>query len=214
MVENSLRRLAERDGRTRASSSTVLEACAEVGRPILFGVGIIIVVYLPILTLQGVEGKMFTPDGAHGGVRAGRLAAPDLHRSRPCCCRSSCAEDQRAGGLPDAMAQARLRAGAGLDACAAGCRCWSRPRLRWSCGRARRVPFLGSEFIPRLDEGALALQVLRLPSVSLEESVQQATHGGAAAPRGFPGRDRDVVSKTGRPRSPPTRWASTSATSS
>ena len=60
MVENALRRLAERRPRTERAA-TVLEACAEVARPILFGVGIIIVVYLPILTLQGVEGKLFTP---------------------------------------------------------------------------------------------------------------------------------------------------------
>jgi cobalt-zinc-cadmium resistance protein CzcA len=60
MVENTLRRLAVRT-RTEGFVHTILEACTEVGRPILFGVGIIIVVYLPILTLQGIEGKLFTP---------------------------------------------------------------------------------------------------------------------------------------------------------
>ena len=61
MVENTLRRLAERREREAVIVQTVLDACAEVARPILFGVGIIIVVYLPILTLQGIEGKLFTP---------------------------------------------------------------------------------------------------------------------------------------------------------
>jgi Cu/Ag efflux pump CusA len=39
----------------------IVEACVEVGRPIIFGVGIIMIVYLPILTLEGVEGKLFRP---------------------------------------------------------------------------------------------------------------------------------------------------------
>ena len=61
MVENTLRRLAERGQSSGRLLHTIVEACAEVGRPIIFGVGIIIVVYLPILTLQGVEGKLFIP---------------------------------------------------------------------------------------------------------------------------------------------------------
>jgi cobalt-zinc-cadmium resistance protein CzcA len=69
MIENTIRHLAER---RRATDSTprlsevntrlmILEAGREVLRPIVFAVGIIIIVYLPILTLQGIEGKMFRP---------------------------------------------------------------------------------------------------------------------------------------------------------
>jgi cobalt-zinc-cadmium resistance protein CzcA len=61
------------------------------------------------------------------------------------------------------------------------------------------IPFLGSEFIPRLDEGALAIQVLRLPSVSLEESIRQSTLMEARLRQSFPDEIRDIVSKTGRP---------------
>jgi cobalt-zinc-cadmium resistance protein CzcA len=63
VVENTLRRLAERR-REVGVIQTVLEATVDVARPIAFGVGIIIAVYLPILTLQGVEGKLFTPMAA------------------------------------------------------------------------------------------------------------------------------------------------------
>ena len=56
MVENSMRHLGHRK-EGQSFMHAVLESCAEVARPILFGVGIIIVVYLPILTLEGVEGK-------------------------------------------------------------------------------------------------------------------------------------------------------------
>ena len=87
------------------------------------------------------------------------------------------------------------------------------PALEWTIARGRRVliaaagivavtlatvPFLGSEFIPRLDEGSLALQVLRLPSVSLEESVRQTTSIEQVLLTEFPNEVQTVVSKTGR----------------
>ncbi|MBK6495523.1 MAG: efflux RND transporter permease subunit [Gemmatimonadetes bacterium] len=61
MVENAMRHLGEREHKKRGFLETVRFACGEVSRPILFGVGIIIVVYLPILSLEGVEGKLFRP---------------------------------------------------------------------------------------------------------------------------------------------------------
>jgi cobalt-zinc-cadmium resistance protein CzcA len=87
------------------------------------------------------------------------------------------------------------------------------PALDWTLGHGRRVvlgaavavaaavatfPFLGSEFIPRLDEGSFAIQVLRLPSVSLEESVRQSTVLEKRLLEAFPDEISDVVSKTGR----------------
>ena len=67
MVENTMRRLAERQhhlGRALTPmerAETLLQASLEVARPVAFGVGIILVVFLPILALEGVEGKMFRP---------------------------------------------------------------------------------------------------------------------------------------------------------
>ncbi|MGH7447604.1 MAG: efflux RND transporter permease subunit, partial [Longimicrobiales bacterium] len=87
------------------------------------------------------------------------------------------------------------------------------PALTWALARRRAVlagaaaavaaaviafPFLGSEFVPRLDEGALAVQILRLPSVSLEESVRQSTLVEQRLLAEFPDEILDVVSKTGR----------------
>ncbi|MBZ0254007.1 MAG: efflux RND transporter permease subunit, partial [Candidatus Methylomirabilis sp.] len=59
MVENTVRRLSQASGRDVLA--VVREAALEVGKPIVFGVGTIMVVYLPILTLTGMEGKMFLP---------------------------------------------------------------------------------------------------------------------------------------------------------
>ena len=60
MVENAVRRLNEKRNEL-TTEETLLESALEVGRPIVFGVGIIIIVYLPIMTLTGMEGKMFRP---------------------------------------------------------------------------------------------------------------------------------------------------------
>ncbi len=196
MVENSIRRLGHRrEGENFLR--LVLDACSEVARPILFGVGIIIVVYLPILTLEGVEGKLFKPMAMTvvfalvGSLLLTFLLTPVLISL----------------GLRGKIEEKDV---------------WIirhakriyEPALAWTIARGRRVligsgvavaaalltiPFLGSEFIPRLDEGSFALQVLRLPSVSLEESVRQTTQIEKVLLSEFPDEVADVVAKTGRP---------------
>jgi cobalt-zinc-cadmium resistance protein CzcA len=67
MIENAMRRLAERQhelGRALTAGErrdTLKQASLEVARPVAFGVGIILIVFLPILALEGVEGKLFKP---------------------------------------------------------------------------------------------------------------------------------------------------------
>ncbi|HET7321752.1 MAG TPA: CusA/CzcA family heavy metal efflux RND transporter, partial [Longimicrobiaceae bacterium] len=196
MTENSMRRLSERE-EGKSFLRTVLDACAEVARPILFGVGIIIVVYLPILTLQGVEGKLFRPMALTvvfalvGSLILTFLLTPVLISL------------MLRGKVEDKEVWVMRKA-----------KRIYRPALEWTLARGKRmlagatalvaaaviaVPFLGSEFIPQLDEGAFALQVLRLPSISLEESLQQATIMERRLVEEFPDEIRDIVSKTGRP---------------
>ena len=195
MVENSMRHLSERG--KKGFLRTVLDSCAEVARPILFGVGIIIVVYLPILTLEGVEGKMFRPMALTvvfalaGSLVLTFLLTPVLI-------------SLFMRGKVEEKEVWLMRKAKGIY----------QPALAWTLGRGKQVliasaglvvaagiaiPFLGSEFIPRLDEGALALQVLRLPSVSLEESIRQSTVMEGRLIAAFPDEIRDIVSKTGRP---------------
>ncbi|HXE71017.1 MAG TPA: efflux RND transporter permease subunit, partial [Candidatus Nitrosotenuis sp.] len=165
VVENVVRRLAHTG---RVGAGEVLEAAREVGRPVVFGVGIIIAVYLPILSLTLVP-----------------VLASFLLRPGP-------AERE-----PFLVARARRL---------------YRPALRWTMGRPLRVlgfslglfaasilsfPFLGAEFLPRLDEGAIAIQAVRLPSVSLTESVQMAARVERALLE-FP-EVETVVTRTGRP---------------
>ena len=61
LVENVVRRLSEPEGRQKTVRQLTAEAAHEVVRPIAFGIGIIILVYLPLLSLGGIEGKMFKP---------------------------------------------------------------------------------------------------------------------------------------------------------
>ena len=61
MVENLFRHLGERHGRGESKATVIYDAAREVNRPIVFSIAIIIVVFLPLFTLEGVEGKMFSP---------------------------------------------------------------------------------------------------------------------------------------------------------
>ncbi|NNM05604.1 MAG: efflux RND transporter permease subunit [Gemmatimonadetes bacterium] len=61
MIENVFRLMSDKRSKGKPIQSVVREATMEVARPVAFAVGIIIIVYIPILTLTGVEGKMFRP---------------------------------------------------------------------------------------------------------------------------------------------------------
>jgi cobalt-zinc-cadmium resistance protein CzcA len=195
MVENCMRRLSHR---TKEDSffHTILDACMEVGRPIIFGVGIIIIVYLPILTLEGIEGKLFKPMALTvvfalvGSLILTFTLTPLL---TSIFIQKSIKEDEK-------FLMRFLKA-------------LYTPLLDWCLKQKKKVltiaggcvavsflifPFLGSEFIPRLDEGAFAIQILRLPSVSLEEAVKHSTLVEKLLLDQFPDEIQTIVSKTGR----------------
>lgn len=200
VIENAVRLIAERShrlGRALTSderSAEVLLASREVIRSTVFGVTIISIVYLPILSLTGIEGKMFRPMAmtvlfALGGALVLCLtlipALASLFLPKQIEEKESLIVN-RSRRLLEPLIRKALAA----------------PRL-WLAGATALflvslgvAPFLGAEFIPRLDEGAIALQAWRLPSVSLEESVRQ-TGKLESVLRQFP-EVVTVVSKTGR----------------
>ena len=61
VVEITFAKVGERLKSGESKNRVILEAAAEVGKPVLFGVGIIILVFMPLLSLEGMEGKMFAP---------------------------------------------------------------------------------------------------------------------------------------------------------
>lgn len=196
MVENAVRRRAEaqHEGKVEKPEQTILEACLEVGRPVVFAVGIIMIVYLPILSLIGIEGKMFKPMALT--VVFALIGSLILSLTY----------------VPAAMTfLLRGRVAESESIVIRFAKRWYRPALEY-VGRNRVkaiglalallivsgiiFPFLGSEFIPRLDEGSLAVQIQRLPSVSLTESVKISTDAERVL-MSFP-EVATVVSKTGR----------------
>ncbi len=194
IIENIVRYLHEHRDDRRSHLEKVRAACHEVARPVAFAVGIIIIVYLPILALRGVEGKMFRPMAltvvfALAGslvcaltlmpvlasllLKRVRETEPLLYRAAR---RLYLPLLDRIVGRP-----ARVFAAAAIV-------------FVVSLGL---VPFMGAEFIPRLDEGAIAMQIWRLPSVSLEKSNRISTLAEQVLVEEFPEIDT-VVSRTGR----------------
>jgi len=175
IVENCIRRLAEAShGRSeplllRERLDVVADATRQVIRPSVFGVLIILIVYVPILALTGVEGKMFRPMAIT--VILALLAALALSVTFvPAAIavllggRIEERESRLMGGVRWAYARvldAALRRPAWVLGSASAL-------LLASLGAASRM---GSEFIPSLDEGDVALHALRIPGTSLTQAV-------------------------------------------
>jgi cobalt-zinc-cadmium resistance protein CzcA len=167
-VENVMHHLGETDT-GRGFMRTVLEAVLEVRKPSLFGELIIAITFLPIMTLQGMEGKMFAPLAFT--VAIALLASLVLSIvAVPALCSYLLKRGPERESLLLKWARRLYR-----------------PSLAWAMGHRRlvvlgaagllvfslaMVPFLGTEFIPRMDEGYLTPQIIRLPSVSVGQSVE------------------------------------------
>ena len=183
IVENCLRRLsraAEVKGTLtlEARLKLVFEATREVIRPALFGVFIITAVYLPIFALQGVEGKMFHPMAATVVIAlvAAMLlsitfvpAGVALLFSKPVVEKDVfLMRMARRAYAPMLAAALRFRVPVVAAAVV----------LMLACGfLATR---LGSEFVPNLDEGDIAMHALRIPGTSLSQAVQMQAQLEAA----------------------------------
>jgi cobalt-zinc-cadmium resistance protein CzcA len=179
IVENCIRRLAEAShGRNEALAlrerlAIVADATRQVIRPSVFGVTIILIVYIPILALTGVEGKMFRPMAIT--VILALLAALVLSVTFVPAAIAVLLGGrirERESAVMRGLRRAYERV---LDAVL--------PRAAWvvvgalallavTLGAATRM---GSEFIPSLDEGDVALHALRIPGTSLTQAVSMQT---------------------------------------
>ncbi len=185
MVENAERRLAE-DTSGRSVRDIVRDAAVEVRRPTLFGELIIMIVYLPILTLEGIEGKLFRPMALT--VIFALLGSMVLSLT-----------------LMPVLASLTLKRGAGGEhqdnVLVRALKRLYRPvlhgALAWPAvvlvsavlvvaGGGVLASRLGSEFVPKLREGALVINTVRLASVSLDESVRYGTHVEQIVLEAFP----------------------------
>ena len=170
------------------------EAATEVARPILFGVLIIVAVYIPIFALEGLEGKMFRPmaitvcSAILGSLLLSLTAVPVF---------ASYFLKPHAEHEDGWFLALRSRYGRHLaDAMNHRWRTLSAALLVVSLALAS-VPFLGTEFMPKLDEGSILIETRKLPSVSLQESVLLSTEVEKVV-KTFP-EVKQVVTKIGRP---------------
>ena len=187
---------AEAGGGAGSLERRVVGAAREVARPVAFAVAIIILVYVPILALGGIEGKMFRPMALtviFALVASLLLALTFMPAMSSLIFRKGVAPSrtpimralERGYGWALERVMPRRLAPPLVAVVALG-------------GAAALASTLGAEFIPRLDEGAIAMQAVRLPSVPLEESVRYTTRVEAALRDRFGAELQTVVSRTGR----------------
>jgi len=171
MVENAFRIMAERleHGEKVDRTSAVLAAAKEVANPIAFAIIIIIVVFLPLFSLEGLEGKMFKPMAfniafAMAGslilsltlipVLASLILKPKPERDTWLVARIKRLYQPL---LDKALARKKVVVGTAVAALIAGLAIF---------------PFLGKEFMPQLQEGSIMWRVTGIPSTSLDESIR------------------------------------------
>ncbi|MFL5246212.1 MAG: efflux RND transporter permease subunit, partial [Myxococcales bacterium] len=194
MVENVYRRLAHRGADDRPTTEVVVGAAREVGRPILFAISIIILVYLPLMTLEGIEGKFFAPMAftVAFALVGSLLCALTLV---PVLCsvvlRGPIKEQENRYFLKMRAAYVR-----GMERLLQHRKRAIGVAVLLLAGSLAILPLLGSEFLPELDEGAILLRSVKLPSISLAESRGVALRIETAV-REFP-EVVSAVSRTGR----------------
>ncbi|MGH7223064.1 MAG: efflux RND transporter permease subunit, partial [Gemmataceae bacterium] len=197
VVENVIRHLAHGEAEHKSREEVVRDAAIEVRKPTVFGQLIIMIVYIPILTLEGVEGKMFRPMALTvifvlvGSLILSLTLMPVLaYLFLP-------KRMEEKDVLPIRLAQwlyvpflrlaMRLRwATVGLAAC-----------LLLLAGLIALS--LGSEFVPRLSEGAVNIALMRMPGTSLEESTQLNTEMERLLLKNFPDEIEHIWSRVGGP---------------
>ncbi len=171
MTENAFRIMAEwrERGEKVDRTAAVLTAAREVASPIAFAILIIIVVFLPLFSLEGLEGKLFKPMAFNiSFAMAGSLILTLT--------------------IIPVLAALVLRPKAERDTwLVAAIKRLYLPALSWSLANKKKVvgaaalllagslalfPFLGKEFMPQLQEGSIMWRVTSIPSTSLEESIE------------------------------------------
>lgn len=198
VVENVFHRLGHSDSAPESRTRAIVDAVAEVGTPVIFGICIIILVFLPLMTLQGMEGKLFSPLAFTIAIALAISLIVSLTLSPVLCAyvlKGGTAEhDTRVIiGLKKTyrfLLNAALKKGRLTVITALGLLLLS----------FMLFPFLGKSFIPTLQEGALTPQINRVASISLAEAIEMEMEAMKAISQ-VPG-VKSVVSKLGRGESP------------
>ena len=197
VVENVFHKLGQAGDSMGARVRTVLSATTEVATPTIFGIAIIILVFLPLMTLQGIEGKMFAPLALTIAISLAVSLAVSLFLSPVLCSyflKGGADHDTR---LIAFLKRHYLRL---LDLATVRNRATLAVAVALLLGSLALFPLLGKSFMPTMKEGALTPQINRVPSISLDESIRMEM-AAMKAVADVPG-VLSVVSKLGRGESP------------
>lgn len=197
VVENAFGRLghAQEEGASRVR--VILSAVMEVASPVIFGIGIIVLVFLPLMTLAGMEGKMFAPLAYTIAIALTVSLVLSLTLTPVLC-----SYLLKGGAEHDTWLIALLKKP-------------YVPMLEWAVGNTKKtvsialalfvgavllLPFLGTAFIPEMKEGSVVPAMDRVPNISLQESLRMETEAMRLVMQ-VPG-VRSAVSGVGRGESP------------
>jgi len=173
-VENVERHLGEQvRGRGRLIADrlpVVLRAVLEVRRPSLFGELIIALTFVPLLTLQGMEGKMFIPLAMT--VVIALLSSLVLSMTVVPVLAAMLMKPRAATEGGRLLERVRGRYRRLLEGAIRRTRLVVIAVVGLLVGGAALVPFIGREFVPIMDEGTIVVNMMRLPSISLTESLK------------------------------------------
>jgi len=174
MAENIIRRFAEAQKKAGAELSQqerfeiAFSSAREVAKPVLSGVGIIMIVYLPILTLQGIEGKMYVPMAQVVvlALLGSLLISFTLIPALIAIFLKNAVKEKGTG-----VSIIKPYYSKALDFCLSHSQKTVGVALMIVLGTFLSALTLGSEFVPSLDEQDLAVQSLRIPATSISQSV-------------------------------------------
>ncbi|MEN8150530.1 MAG: CusA/CzcA family heavy metal efflux RND transporter, partial [Planctomycetota bacterium] len=196
VTENISRHMADPANEGKSRAEIGLGAALEVARPVHFAIFIILVVFLPLFTLESLEGRMFKPMALTmifaliGSLAASLVVVPALGTI------FVARRDPEKGDNVVVRGMKRVY-GPLLDVALRGR--WMTLAIAGAImvGAIGLVPRLGTEFLPALDEGAIAINIVRLPTASAEGSGRQCAEIERRLLARFP-EVTTVVGKTGR----------------
>lgn len=170
IVENILRRLKNS---TTSVKETIVAACAEVSKPVLLGIGIIVLVYVPILGLEGTEGKLFHPmamtviTALSASLIVAILLMPTLS--------SYLFKNSKEQSHSETKVFAAVLRGYSRALTKSLSHAWALPASMGFLFLITVILFFrsGSEFVPQLNEHDLVIGVIRDAKISLTESIEQ-----------------------------------------
>lgn len=197
VVENVFHKLGQAGDGRESRLRLILDATTEIAKPTVYGISIIILVFLPLMMLSGMEGKMFAPLALTIAIALAVSLAVSLFLSPVLCSyilRGGSDHDTRPIAFLKRHYLRLLHLALGAE------KKTIVTAVSLLLGSMAVFPFLGKSFIPTMKEGSIVPQIVRVPSISLEESLQVENEAMKRVAQ-VPG-VKSVISKLGRGESP------------